>query len=495
MTNILGISAGFHDAGLSLISNGDLIYASHSERFSGIKHDKKMNISMINDAISKLPNGSQIDTIAYYERPWMRYLRQIRTGEKLRPSKTDFSIRSVLPEFLRKTQIQYFNHHLSHAASSFQTSQFDKATCIVIDAIGEFDTISIWDAWYDNGEAKYKKIWGKKYPNSIGMMYSAFTQRVGLKPMDDEYILMGMAAYGNSREETKLRNTLLDKNLNFKHNLHIGMPDDLLPNLNNFDLAASGQALTEKLLLEVFGRGLLMGKSKNVCYSGGVALNCVANGLLASVCDDLWIMPNPGDAGAALGAACLAHGRRIDWDHPYLGYDISPYTSYPVERILHALHKNQIVGVAHGRAEFGPRALGNRSLMADPRGPEIKDKVNEIKKRQKFRPFAPMILEEDVHDYFNMPVNVTSSAYMQFTGICKYPEQFPAIVHADGTSRVQTVNPLNHPGLYKLLIRWKSQTGCPMLLNTSLNIRGKPMVNTIQDAKDFEKEYNVKVIY
>jgi len=345
------------------------------------------------------------------------------------------------------------------------------------------------------GHAEYKRVWGKKYPNSIGMMYSAFTQRVGLKPMDDEYILMGMAAYGNPREETKLRNTLLDDDLNFKHNLHIGLPDDLLPDLNHFDLAASGQALTEKLLMEVFGRAVMMGHSKNICYSGGVALNCVANGMLASVVDDIWIMPNPGDAGAALGAAVLSYGKRIDWDHPYLGYDISPYTSYPVDRILQALYKDQIVGVAHGRAEFGPRALGNRSLMADPRGPEIKDKVNEIKQRQKFRPFAPMILEEYVHEYFDMPDNVKTSAYMQFTGICKHPDLFPAIVHADGTSRVQTVNPLNHPGIYKLLVRWKDQTGCPMLLNTSLNIRGMPMVNTIQDAKDFENEYNVKVIY
>ena len=492
--NILGISAGFHDSGIALISDGDIVYASHSERFSGIKHDNELSISMINDALSSLPVDEEVDKIAYYERPWVRYARQLRTGEKFKPSMKDVSIRHLLPEFLKKKPIEYYNHHLSHAASSFQTSDFDKATCVVIDAIGEFDTITVWDAWYENGEAKYKHVWGKKYPDSIGMMYSAFTQRVGLKPMDDEYILMGMAAYGNPREETKLRNTLLDKNLNFKHNLHIGLPDDILPKLDHFDLAASGQALTEKLLLEVFGRAIGMGHSRNICYSGGVALNCVANGLLAATCDDLWIMPNPGDAGASLGAALLSYGKKIQWHDPYLGYEINPHRHYPIDNILIELHKNEIVGVAHGRAEFGPRALGNRSLLADPRGHEIKDKVNEIKKRQKFRPFAPVILEEYVHDYFDMPDKINKSPYMQFTGTCKYPDEYPAIVHADGTSRVQTVSPMDHPGLYKLLIRWHLQTGCPMLLNTSLNIRGMPMVNNLQDSRDFEKEYGVKVI-
>jgi len=212
------------------------------------------------------------------------------------------------------------------------------------------------------------------------------------------------------------------------------------------------------------------------------------------LCDQLWIMPNPGDAGASMGAAALAYGKQLNWQHPYLGYDINPYTEYPVDQILAELHLNKIVGVAHGRAEFGPRALGNRSLVADPRGAEIKDQVNQIKRRQKFRPFAPMILEEYVNNYFVMPDNVTSSPYMQFTGVCRYPELFPAIVHKDGTSRVQTVTASQHPGLYRLLKRWYSETACPMLLNTSLNIRGYPMVNTVSDANAFEDEYNVKVI-
>ena len=223
---------------------------------------------------------------------------------------------------------------------------------------------------------------------------------------------------------------------------------------------------------------------------GGVALNCLANRNLGKYFDDVWIMPNPGDAGSSLGAAALKYGKKVWWDNAYLGYEIGG--KYPVRELLDELLTNKIVGVASGRAEFGPRALGNRSLLADPRGPEIKDKVNEIKKRQKFRPFAPVILEECVDSYFEMPAAMETSPYMQVTALCKKPDEFPAIIHKDGTSRVQTV-PKDGSGIRRLLEEWLTLTGCPMLLNTSLNIRGEPMVNDINDAKRFEQEYGVKV--
>jgi carbamoyltransferase len=200
-------------------------------------------------------------------------------------------------------------------------------------------------------------------------------------------------------------------------------------------------------------------------------------------------MPNPGDAGSSLGAIAANKREKLKWKGPYLGASIG--SDYPVEKLLTELLKTGIVGVANGPAEFGPRALGNRSLLADPRGQEIKDKVNEIKQRQKFRPFAPVILEQYAEEYFDMPVEV--SPYMQFTARCKSPDKFPAIIHADGTSRVQTVNKQQHPGLFDLLSRWKEETGCPMLLNTSLNIKGMPMVNNYKDADDFESKYGVKV--
>jgi carbamoyltransferase len=204
-------------------------------------------------------------------------------------------------------------------------------------------------------------------------------------------------------------------------------------------------------------------------------------------------MPNPGDAGTALGAAALAYGRKLNWKGPYLGHEIGAGSFYPVDAALDELLKNGLVGVAHGRAEFGPRALGNRSLFADPRGGDTKDRVNHIKQRQEFRPFAPVILEKEAFRFFNM-IKGDTSPYMQNVYKCFQPEAFPAICHEDITSRVQTVNINQHPGLYQLLTAWYKKTDCPMLLNTSLNIRGRPMVNDRSQADQFEREYNVKVV-
>jgi carbamoyltransferase len=216
----------------------------------------------------------------------------------------------------------------------------------------------------------------------------------------------------------------------------------------------------------------------------------VANAHLGKYFDRIWIMPNPGDAGSSLGAAALAHGGRLRWRDAYLGHRISG--DYPVKPLLDHLLRNKIVGVASGRAEWGPRALGNRSLLADPRGWEIKDRVNEIKRRQKFRPFAPVILEELADDYFVMSLGWDRCRYMQAVAHCREPDRFPAICHVDGTSRVQTV-PADGSGIRQLLEQWYLLTGCPMLLNTSLNIRGEPMVNDRSDADRFEKKYGVVV--
>jgi carbamoyltransferase len=201
-------------------------------------------------------------------------------------------------------------------------------------------------------------------------------------------------------------------------------------------------------------------------------------------------MPCPSDAGSSLGSAALAWQKRIAWTNAYLGYNI-PGT-YPVRALLDNLVSHGIVGVASGRAEFGPRALGNRSLLADPRGTDIKERVNDIKRRQQFRPFAPVILEELADMYFDMPGGFPHSRYMQTVARCRHPDIFPAIIHHDGTSRVQTV-PRDGSGIRQLLEAWYAETGCPMLLNTSLNIRGEPMVNDRADADRFEQLYGVKV--
>ena len=201
-------------------------------------------------------------------------------------------------------------------------------------------------------------------------------------------------------------------------------------------------------------------------------------------------MPCPGDAGSSLGAAALAYGKQVQFNHAYLGRVIPG--EYPVDAVIHDLLVNRLCGVASGAAEFGPRALGNRSLLADPRGPDIKDRVNAIKRRQRFRPFAPVILEEHVNEYFDLPSGFVDTRYMQVVGHCRCPDLFPAVVHVDGTSRIQTV-PNDGSGIRRLLEAWYARTGCPMLLNTSLNVRGEPMVNDRADANRFEQLYGIKV--
>ena len=488
--NTLGISAGFHDAAATVINQqGEILFAGHSERYSRIKNDPNIH----GDIIKELGNWI-INHIAYYETPWRKQLRQLYSGQGIDWDKltTHQILRKQLHGFYDKVPVSTHGHHLSHAAAGFQTSSFKKATVVVIDAIGEWDTISIWGAHYVDGRAEYHKLWGQKYPHSIGLFYTAMTQQVGLKPMEDEYILMGMAAYGSKQASTLMKMQLIEDewNVSFKENLHIGPKWDWGYHYDGTDIAASTQSLCENLIYNVMRRAKDFGWSRNLVYQGGVALNCLANRNLGDYFEKIWIMPNPGDAGSSLGAAALAYGGPIDFKHAYLGYDISG--PYPTNAILDSLLSDRITGVASGRAEFGPRALGNRSLLADPRGSDIKDLVNKIKQRQQFRPFAPVILEEHVNDYFDMPNGFATSPYMQTVGICKHPDQFPAIIHHDGTSRVQTV-PKNDSGIRELLEKWYVLTNCPILLNTSLNIKGEPMVNTLEDAKRFEMLYNIKV--
>jgi len=483
LQNILGISAGYHDAAATVINNrGDILFAGHSERYSKIKNDPNLC-----DGITSELCKWQYDTVAFYERPWMHNLQQLYTGQRnFGPWTTRGVLRQQLGAWYQRPakHEKSFPHHLSHAAAGFQTSPYDRATVVVIDAIGEWDTVTIWGAEYDRlGKATYKKLWAQRYPHSIGLFYSAITSRIGLRPLDEEYITMGMAAWGEPRYVEDLRCLLSE-------NLHIGIDPEFLSGASNEDIAASAQVLTEQLIYNIMLYAQNIGWSTNLVYMGGVALNCLANRNLGNYFEKIWIMPCPGDAGSSLGAAALAFGGRIKWNHAYLGTEISG--DYPVDAVIDSLLRDRICGVASGRAEFGPRALGNRSLLADPRGPDIKDRVNEIKRRQKFRPFAPVILAEHCDEFFDMPRGFSDSPYMQSVARCRRPDAFPAIVHVDGTSRVQTVS-RDGSGIRRLLEAWYKQTGCPMLLNTSLNIRGEPMVNDRTDADRFEKLYGVRV--
>ena len=480
---ILGISAGYHDAAATVInSHGEIVFAGHSERYSKLKNDANLSDGLINELCEW-----QYDTIAFYERPWLHNLQQLYSGQ--RPTSawtTGGVIHQQLGAWYQRpaNNERSYPHHLSHAAAGFQTSTFDRATVVVIDAIGEFDTISIWGAEYDQkGKAVYKKLWGQKYPKSIGLFYSAITGRIGLRPLDEEYITMGMAAWGEPKYVEDLR-------LLLNENLHIGIDPEFLSEASNEDIAASAQVLTEQLIYNIMRYAREFRWSSNLVYMGGVALNCLANRKLGEFFENIWIMPCPGDAGSSLGAAALAHGGQIHWKDAYLGRTIPG--PYPVRAIVDHLLSDRICGVASGRAEFGPRALGNRSLLADPRGIHIKDQVNEIKRRQQFRPFAPVILEEHASEYFDIPSGFCDTSYMQVVGCCRHPDLFPAITHVDGTSRIQTVPP-GTSGIRQVLEAWYAETSCPMLLNTSLNIRGEPMVNDRADADRFERLYGVKV--
>jgi len=483
LQNILGISAGYHDAAATVINNrGDILFAGHAERYSKQKNDADFCRELMCDVW-----GYGIDTVAYYERPLIKQMRQLYSGQGIEWNK--LTVKQILekqcrPFHIENVKLKSYNHHLSHAAAGFQTSPYDRATVVVIDAIGEWDTISIWAAEYNaQGQATYKRLWRQQYPHSIGLFYSAVTGRIGLRPLDEEYITMGMAAWGKPEYVDEISQLMHD-------NLHIGIDPLFLPNAKDTDIAASAQVVVEQEIYKVMQRARAFSWSSNLVYMGGVALNCLANRNLGNYFEQIWIMPCPGDAGSSLGAAALAYGKRINWNNAYLGRNISG--EYPVDSVIDCLQRDRIVGVASGRAEFGPRALGNRSLLADPRGPDIKDRVNEIKRRQQFRPFAPVILEEYVDQYFDMPRGWSDSRYMQIVGSCRHPDLFPAIVHHDGTSRIQTV-PADGSGIRKLLEKWHQITGCPMLLNTSLNIRGEPMVNDRADADRFEQLYGVQV--
>ena len=468
-----GISSESHNAALSVFVNDSLVFASESERFSGIKNDAYLNNGIIDYALK----FGKPELVCWYENPYKKTLRQLLAGQRW--------IQNVKKYI--DVPIKYYDHHYTHACAGYFTSKFDECCVVVIDAIGEFQTLTIWEAKGNKLKLKFQR----KYPHSVGLWYSAMTQRCGLKPNEEEYILMGMSAYGDKTryEDDIYKDFIGFRAATFKKNLHKGCKDWRPDIKNNFDIAAATQSIYETMFRDILQVASSKVKSNNLVLMGGCALNCVANPIAYYYFDNVWIMPAPGDNGSAIGAVLAHRKHHIDWHGPYLGYYIKPVASN--EEIVNHLIDYGLCGVARGRAEFGPRALGNRSLFADPRGPQIKSMVNNIKQRQQFRPFAPVIMEEYVHDYFRMPTN--SSPYMQYAVKCRYSKKFPAIVHIDKTSRVQTVNRQQNAELYDLLKMWNEKTGCPMLLNTSLNIKGKPMVNDEKDCKEWEETYGVKI--
>jgi len=474
---ILGITGQNHDASMALIDGDKIIWAAHSERYTRTKNDPSLNRVMVEE-MRQYGNPTEV---VWFERPFRKSLRRLYAGQRPWLENPKDELRLV---GLNGLPVHYVSHHESHAAAGFYTSGFEDASVLVVDAIGEWDTVSIWHA----DKTGLHKFWSIQYPNSVGLFYTAFTDWLGLKPNEEEYILMGMAAFGKPLIAEHLKREFFKEfngpDFKLRHNLHRGCRWWLNEaNVNKFDIAASVQAVMEEYLLSTTKWIREQLPSNNLVFMGGCALNCVANSLIAREAgfNNVWIMPNPGDAGSAIGAVAAYTQKHLTWDSPYLGTNIDRVLD--IESIVNDLLAGEVVAVANGRAEFGPRALGNRSLLCDPRGPMAKLRMNKLKRREEFRPFAPAILEEYAHEYFDMPVK--TSPYMQFTAPCLRLKELPGVCHVDGTSRVQTVSKQDNPNFRAILELWREKTGCPVLMNTSLNVKGEPLVNTWEDAVRF----------
>ena len=447
-----GTTFGSHDGALAVFQDDELVFASDAERWS-----RKKNDSVIPDNLIKYAedNWGEPDEVYFYE------------DYKLKDERRKFAGQTPLHEIDFKYRLIQSNHHLSHARYGYWTSPFIDCTVLVIDAIGEWDTLTQWKVI--DGNFTKQKSW--RYPKSIGLFYSAMTQAAGWKPNEEEYILMGASAVKKHKiENYNIVKELWANDVNFHTGINI--------NFDKFEIASIAQEIYE----EEFKKIINEIEDDNLVFVGGCALNVSANRFLTKF--NTFIPCNPGDGGSAIG--CVID-RKIT-ANAYLGYEISG--EYPVTEIIQELKQNHMVGVAKGQAEFGPRALGNRSLLADPSLADMKDRINQVKGREEFRPFAPMLLKEDVDTYFE---NGISSPFMNTIRKARIEtvEKYPSIVHLDGTSRLQEVTEEPHR---TLLIEWKNETGCPMLLNTSLNVKGEPIVNTKEDAKNFEIKTGVKVI-
>lgn len=489
MTTTFGVAFGGHDASLAAVVDDRIVFASEAERYSRLKCDGSINADLVNAAVSR---AGEPDVVVYYERPWRSNLRRRLSGQAPGLSRTDVTNTIRSHPTLQRARILFSAHHESHAAAGYFTSGFDDATIIVADGIGEWDTLSIWEA--QGSTLKRRHV--SRYPHSLGLFYAAFTDRLGLRPNQEEFIMMALAAFGRPTVVNAIKQEFVAEcvppKFRLKRSMHRGIRDWEPGSVSPQDIAASVQCLTEQQVLSMVEWAARNCRSRNLVYAGGVALNCVANTRIANSghFERMWIMPNPGDGGAGLGAALQHLKRQVAWPGPFLGCEIA--RSFDAEGAAAALASGRIVGVANGRAEFGPRALGNRSLHADPRPSDMKDRVNDVKRREPFRPFAPMICESDLADYFETPGG-QSMSYMQYAVRCLRPQEVPAVCHVDGSSRVQVVTSSDYPKAYELLQRFKKLTGCPVLLNTSLNIKGEPIVNDWNDAMRFQEINEIEV--
>ena len=574
---ILGLSAFYHDSAACLLKDGEIVAAAQEERFTRKKHDAGFPQHAIAYCIAEAQiTSAQIEKVVFYEKPFIKFERLLETYLAFAP-KGFRSFASAMPLWIKEKLFQksilikalsqslgdqvnwrerlcFSEHHLSHAASAFYPSPFESAAVLTLDGVGEWTTTSL-----AVGQGKDIKILKEiHFPHSLGLLYSAFTYYTGFKVNSGEYKVMGLAPYGEPKYADLIKEKLikiaedgsfqLDMRYfdyatgltmtNKKFNkLFGGTPRQSESALTqrHMDLAASVQKVTEEVLLKLARAIAKETGAKNLCLAGGVALNCVANGVLlrSKIFNNIWIQPAAGDAGGALGAALalwyMRHARARDLSSrktntdamrgTYLGPAFSDTAIQKsldqcgaryhklseddlIEQLATALTEEKAIGWMQGRMEFGPRALGGRSIIADPRSPRMQKQLNlKVKYRESFRPFAPSVLREHVDTWFE---HHTDSPYMLLVAHVKADKRrtmtkdeqalfgidklsvsrssVPAITHVDYSARIQTVHADTNPRYHALISKFHEKTGCPMLVNTSFNVRGEPIVCTPEDA-------------
>ena len=573
---ILGVSALYHDAAAALIKDGEIIAAAQEERFTRKKHDSSIPKHSIGYCLQEGGiSAGDLSAVVYYDNPFLtlgRFIQNLRyTGRDSRDLlKLSFEslvsrkmwIHQMLRDSMGRLGIEdklfVTEHHISHAASAFFPSPYQKAAVITVDGVGEYATTTL-----GYGQGNHIEILKEiSYPHSLGLLYSAFTYFCGFKVNSGDYKLMGLAPYGRPVYYELIKNQLIDIKPDGSYRLNLdyfdyqygrAMTNDKFEKLfggkrrmpesaitqREMDMAASVQKVIEEviILLARYHRSIISEDVKNLVFAGGVALNCVANGILKreNIFNNLWIQPAAGDAGGAIGASLFYYyqyrnnKRNVNEIHDtqknsYLGPCYSndsieeflkkhQYTYHKIEnrqlfydQIAKLLEKEKVIGLFEGRMEFGPRALGNRSIIADPRSSDMQAKLNlKIKYRESFRPFAPSVLEEKVSEYFEIE---SDSPYMLICAdvqkgrrkefrlgeeiqksdanllsvVNKVRSDIPAVTHVDYSARIQTVNEKSNQIYYGIIKAFERLTGCAVLINTSFNVRGEPIVCTPEDA-------------
>jgi carbamoyltransferase len=569
-TNILGISAFYHDSAAALIRNSQIVAAAQEERFTRIKHDQRFPINAVRYCLEAGNlTAESLDYVVFYEKPLLKFERLLETYIAYAP-RGFRQFLTGMPVWLKqklhlpremdkaldnkyKGRYIFTEHHQSHAASAFFPSPFEEAAILTMDGVGEWTTAS-----YGVGRGNKIELKGEiRFPHSLGLLYSAFTYFTGFKVNSGEYKLMGLAPYGEPKYYDLIMEKLLDlkEDGSFRLNMSyfpychkVVMTDGKFEKLfggparkpgepltqREMDMAASIQAATEEIMLRMTRYVHQQTGMKDLVLAGGVALNCVGNGriLREGPFENIWIQPAAGDAGGAVGAALfvwyqlLGNERRVDIRDTQHASLLGPsysneqirtfldsvqgcyhyYENYQqlIDRVSDLIAKEKVIGWFQGRMEFGPRALGSRSIIGDARSEQMQTTMNlKIKFRESFRPFAPCVLVEDVGEYFEfdsqkespymlLVANVRNSRLLPaavkaqtLKGLDKLKVKrsvIPAVTHVDNSARLQTVDAQRHPKLHNLLKRFKEKTGCPVIINTSFNIRGEPIVCTPQDA-------------